>query len=705
MTGHVALNEPNADKTWFVISDPLQRVRSLANPMAVQIGTGGGTMSDYTPATFWTQEDWRGGGGKDPDVDSGGYLWGTIDSRFSGKLSPPPHTGLWADSVTTIQPGESYTFPFIADASGGVLIFIRSQSELSVEIQSVGGAVLESGLRVAPAVKSMAPELVPVRYTPSVTTPGVTYNLVVTAAGNATATIPLHGGNPQTMSMKNVYGDVIAGAVVSGKFYFVNNAGAVWTETSNGVSTLVDTGKTTTGAASFNGTFILAHGPNTDITVVYPNGSTSTVSGVKAQAIVSWMGYVYVGAGNTVKYSTDALDWINVTIGPSGELINNLVGLGDSVLVCTDYAIWRLAPGDFVIGVTRWAGGNDAPVVRNWQGAAFISDGVVLNKHSAGPIQPIFHRGDSLPSALSKKIVGIDASNRDLFMAVNGAGGGAVLSFTGEGWCSLFTAHGQQISSLTYDTLLDKLSIWIEGGYRYEIDPNTGSASPELSAGYMYAPYGQITTGWYGGGLKVLDKDWVSVTVVGQSIDVNNWIDVYYRAGNPDSNYILDESSEVITDESMDPMYTNADQYIYIGRVTESGQELPFDVHRRGTSAEISLTYVLGGKGGLSAPRVGATSLKYVASVVDYYRWSLPILVMDHAEQPDGTLSAMTRDEVVTKLEGFASNGLPVILTDIDGSQYTVRVQGANERVIKYELLPDGPRVQSVWQLTLLETE
>ena len=72
----------------YQLTDPTQRQRMLANPMAAKLGSGAGQYDDQTNWAFTVFDDWQAGVLQLLPQDGGPY-YAEIDSRFRRQLSLP----------------------------------------------------------------------------------------------------------------------------------------------------------------------------------------------------------------------------------------------------------------------------------------------------------------------------------------------------------------------------------------------------------------------------------------------------------------------------------------------------------------------------------------------------------------------------------------------------------------------------------------
>jgi len=181
------------------------------------------------------------------------------------------------------------------------------------------------------------------------------------------------------------------------------------------------------------------------------------------------------------------------------------------------------------------------------------------------------------------------------------------------------------------------------------------------------ATYGTLETDWHRGGLWRVDKDFDSVTVLGDDIDEDHTVQVYWQ-----------------DDDSVD--------WEYLGEVTESGQELRWsDYTTRPNTKALKLGLALNAKSTLlytGTPVIRAVTVKYHNMITDWWRYNMEIAVHDDQIMLDGVANTFTTAQMVAHLDALSKQVAPVIFSEDGGTTYReVKVLDAVRRLDKSEFV------------------
>jgi hypothetical protein len=259
-----------------------------------------------------------------------------------------------------------------------------------------------------------------------------------------------------------------------------------------------------------------------------------------------------------------------------------------------------------------------------------------------------------------------------------------VWAYNGQGWHYIAITPS---SDLLYFTCIfyrrDNQRLYLgtnQGTIFYVVAPDSPNNTDIDSLMYT-TPYGTLETDWFYGGLRRVDKDMESVTVLGDDIDDEHTIRVYWQDDGSDGTWE------------------------YLGEITESGQELRWtDYTTRPNTKQIKLGFALYSKDSViysGTPIVRSIVLKFHNMVTDVWRWSFSVRVSDGLTYTDGTSNSYTGAQMVTHLDACTKQVAPVIFQDVDGVQYECKVNEATRIPDKLELINGVQTVTYLYRLTI----
>jgi hypothetical protein len=401
-----------------------------------------------------------------------------------------------------------------------------------------------------------------------------------------------------------------------------------------------------------------------------------TAKAVPGRIFVNWNGLLYRAVGNDVYYTNDLSTWSSaIEVCPAGFLINGMQGQQDYLFCACDDGLYYVGFVDQVRSVTDWGQLNPTEKLGegmvNWQGALYIPVAQGVIRYDAGNMLPVGpDLGEGLPLFRVGNIGALATQNNYLYCSVKATGGSSsVWAFNGQGWhhiATLPSADTLWITSIAYHRPKQRLYIGTNAGVIFYVAAIDSPTNIDIDAVTYTSTYGTLETDWIRGGLATVAKDFESVMLLGDDIDDDHPIRVYWK-----------------DDASTD--------WEYLGEITESGQELRWDDYTtRPNSKAIKLGLGLYAKSTLlysGTPIIRAVRLKYHSMITDWWRWNMQIAVHDKQTMLDGTYNDYTTAQMIAHLDALAKQVAPVIFEDVDGTDYEVKVLDAIRSLDKSEMI------------------
>lgn len=721
----------------YNLSKPERRSRTLANPMAAKLGEGAGTYDDQQNWSGWVMDNWQAGVGK-KDPQGGGFLYAQAETRFPNRMLLPympiqPNStdansynyqaGLLHPNTTILvganSPIKRISHKFTAQAGGvEALCYLKNEGK-------VVSAVLYTDLAGKPDAvvgflylntvltndyNNIGYSLYKIDL--GATTPGTDYHIVVyPTSGTDTITLPAYA--PGTSGVNNqfdgatwtayttavtLFGVISFGGSKSmvnfnGRVYAYSGSDVVKLDGSNAWQTLTTLPGTITNLAAVGNVLYIALGS----TIAFYTMTTAEVFTVdpganNADLFVLWKGFLYRSYGRNVYYTGDGTNWTGpISVAETGESIVDMDGVGDFLYVATNLMLYYIGYGDQVLTVTPWPQLGSTPVMLTYQGALYVALGRSLIKYESGSVLPLgLDLGEGLPALRDGNVTAMAQSNYWLFVAVSAKdtqGMSTIWAFNGQGWHFVTalvrhpTASVQDpITNLLYDRSRNTLYIGssLSGNYMLTLlFPDVANYSTEIAP--RYSPFGWLETDWFYGGLFEIYKDMESVYISCELCDANRYIEVYWK----------DDDSTA---------------WELLGTVTSARQELRWSTPAtRPNTRQIKLGFALYSKIANTSPIIRAIRLKFMTMVTDRWRWTLPVEVSDNQQFPDGSINPNNAFKQREHLDAMIKSVPPVILEDVDGVRYEVKVLSASEQVEKWELdqSTGETRIQYTYNLTV----
>lgn len=761
MRGHIKLGEKGALRD-YVLVNPKQYRRTLANQMAAKIGQGAGDYNDFQNWSYWVSNSWRAGVGR-IDPDDGGFLYSTADTRFTKRLMLPPlatPTGTVSagNSAANFSPPGSINYtvtigdgtydkvavPYQADGTVAELWVMLPSGYGEVEpTASVYSGATPTTLVATGTISQISDakgyEWLRVAVASHTATAATQYWLVLEPPDEREFVMPLTSTSAGTGACKvyasstwsdlslsgtSLYGflvapvpamgPVTAAAEFNGTIYAGDSNGDVWKWDSTDdrweqVGTTLDAA--VTDMERWMGALWVAVGAS-DNAYKITTGDVVAQQSWAAEHFSVGFGYLWRSLANQVFYDSanDLSTWSTaITVGSSDFSVVGMAPLEEDMYVSTSQALWRIGAGDYVYGVTLWGyyGDTNGYGVINHQGSLYAPQGNVIWRITASaPMLNIWSREEPLPASSAGTVKALAGTNRELFALIepNDANGPPTIwSWNAEGWHFVGQLPpGIGAGTLTYDANTQCVWVFDGTGLAWNIRVPLNIPTPQLDTLAEFMPSGWLDTGVFYGNLVEIVKDFDSVTVLGDSISEANCVEVFYRTSATSVTELTMENGTPLTTEGGDPLIIELNPWSYLGVITEDGQQLRWtDYTRRPQSEDLSIGLKLKTQEKTSSPVVRAVVVRYHPTITDRWRWQFPVSVHEGQQGLDGTINDYTFTQQRSHLVAMAESITPVIYEDIDGIQYETKVVTSSDTIDKYEFVDGEPVITSTVQLVL----
>lgn len=718
------LREYTTEKT----GDGIAWERGPASPFAARVNSSG-KYDEIDIWNEWVQEDWQAGVGR-VDPEAGGYLFSTLETRVPSQVILSPQVqqcdardldGTTADCryipdniAGTVSGGNSlrvacpFTTPAaFVDGSIAYYFYARLNSNVDINIEvwsnSSGspGTSLDSGSTTSrnddydfrwwgvtiPTTSLSNSTLYWLVFdVTGVDAVGGTAEIAYGTSGYDTASKSWNGSSWVTLtgqylvyttghhSLDTLTSDQGAGTFrFNGALYSYKGERLYKLDVANNqmdvVNSITGTGDITSHAI-FGPTvyFGRATGNYTTMDTAESFAAAGTTRKLFLEAE-----YLYGTWQNDLYYSSDGSTWSSAfQIGSDAHEIRGMAGMGDSLYLATDKALWRFAPGDQVEWVSDFGSvdSNNGVGMIEYQGRLYIPAGGRLFRFDpSGQMMDIWvNRDDDLPTTKVGKIVALARMNNWLvaYTLADGdynvsRGFPSLWAWQEEGWHLLANVYQrnedftQTYQSIYYDRGTSRL--WWStdmGSLQYtEIDDYT--INPFNLSSYVYMPFGWLQQDRFYGGQYLLDKSWESVTIVGDNLSTDVHVKVYWQ----------DEGSVVDS--------VGVTHWELLGTADSDGEELRWtDYDTRPSGRWIKLAFRLQTNDGDKTPRVRAVVVKFLPMVNDRIRDNVTLTLHSNVEMPDGTPDAYTLAQQLTHIQSLIESVDPIIYEDPFHDQYEV---------------------------------
>lgn len=738
--GHVKLGALGETLREYIIMPERWR-KAQANPWTTKLNTGGDKYDDLEPFSFHVEQDWQAGVGHKSE-DAGGFLFSTAETRVPGQVMLPQnilYTDLHKDtndlsvnlrnlgirsaiSIDTYTAGTSkqgFAIKFtISGTTTLASMFLLARASYDCEISgrirrtSPTGAFVDN-LDISSSFvfhEGHAGVFLWQEFnSPAVTFSADTYYMVIT----------VHKGSISLVSSSNVGGEETQ--VYNGSSWSTASPNLtpwlVWRQNTwkmhditaitrfNGslYAASKDLGYLYKHNASDNNWAAISALPQNATSVVvfndvlyvgqatgnFRNCSTSdTLSdgGSTGAYFAKWNGILYKATTTDLWYSANGSTWSGpFTVCKSPEVITGIVGAQDTVWITTTDAIYYLAPGNVVRGVTRWGSSrpNNGTSPVNWQGTIYcIADGGVAQVNvAAGSVNmlPIWvGKNNYFVSSFLNNPITLAVTNNWLVATVQAAGhdlnNSTVWAYNGHGWHCIAQLPQRYSSSAYYD--FHTSNIWIGGEYGVSsVRFPDQTTNPINDPDSLFFPVAWVETPWIDGGLVDIVKDFESVYIRGSEINpAGQNIKVYWQT--VDRNYAMrhlafwNELGTISTLEGGELRWSNPDT--------------------RPAKMRIKLGFLLFSDDRKYTPNIEAIRLKFRHNVEDRWGWTLIMPIHDNQQMVDGDVNPYTRDQIKAHLESLVKSTPPFSFEDVDGEQYTVICAGYELNLNQYQYYDDS---------------
>jgi hypothetical protein len=446
-----------------------------------------------------------------------------------------------------------------------------------------------------------------------------------------------------------------------------------WTQGASYISYVNSYGSVApTSAAVFNDLIYIARGSgNNIVSFALDLTGAGTLGAVDADLLLSSGGYLWRSLGNDLYYTDDVVTW--TTVGPvcSGPYAIRGMAMmgGDMYIACDDGLYWN-APGDFIRGVLPWSpSSTNGRGMVNFQGALYITvNGRVIRYTQDGSSQDVWiSRDDDLPASRLGTVTNLLATDSWLIALVTSSSNqSSVWALQDNSWHHLGTFPYISGSFLYYQRSAEMLWMISSVGNMANIRLSATARNPYHDTSSFYMPAAWIEWDWFDGQILEADKDYDSVTIIGENFSSGQTAKVYWK----------DDASTA---------------WELLGTVDSNFEELRWTLGggTRPNTKRFKLGMLLSTSTFSETPRVQAIRVKYHLMVKDWFRWNVTIDVSGKAGAyqmtGNGTRNNLTQTQIKDNIAALATRVPPFVYQDVDGNQYEVKITEATFQYTNYE--------------------
>lgn len=702
--GHVKLGLSAATLRDYMLANVGSLAQSAANPFAAKIGSGAGKYEDFENYAAWVMEDWQAGAGLE-EAESGGYLFGTVDSRVPHQLILPPAQGVGWDvafnSKQRVLPMDLSSFGVTKSSkTAGVELAwqINAKVAYTVTRQLAFYAKIPDGSTVT--VKYYDSTNTTLLYTATFTAETISngHQWYVCADGHNVAA----GTDYYVRVSANATWEVFTNTQYSKPFFifqFMNGGllkmvrfnsnlygfnqsgmfkwnGSNWATVAGAPTLIYD-------AVVYNSKLYLGRGAGNFYTMSM--GEVFTDSGLTGTVLCQWNGYLYRSTSDSIYYTADGTTWSGPFKAEPGATVVAMAGMGNDLYFANFNGLYRLAAGDIVVKALSWgkvANSIGSGLVHsgmvNWQGDLYVAVDSQIQRYAAnGQSTEIWLKdhGDLGAYPLLGTVTSLQIMNNYLVASVSGASGGyyqnSVWAWNRQGWHPLAilpqTVFLFEVVTATYfDRTLDRLWVGTKNCSYYVrisdmaknpyIDSLSGSKA-------MFMPSGWVESPWFDGALMEMPKYLHSVYVVGENISASNPVEVWYKVGG--GNWTL------------------------LGTATGTESELEWAGPTGWVAPRrVKLGLLVRGSAVSGSARVQALRLKFLPVIGDRARWQLSVMCHDNQQLASGAINPYTMAQQVAHVKSLITSQVPIIFEDVDGQKYAVFLLQWSRQITDWEWQP-----------------
>jgi hypothetical protein len=354
---------------------------------------------------------------------------------------------------------------------------------------------------------------------------------------------------------------------------------------------------------------------------------------------------------------------------------------GDVYLGCDD-GLYRCAPGDFIEGIVPWQISQfNGRSMCSYGGALYVVvHGRVWRYGQEGSWRDVWvSRDDDLPANRLGEVIEVISTDIGVAALVNSGSGGrsSVWMYQDEGWHHLATLPTTSGSTMFYERTTYRLWVGTSDGQMFGVYMPVNALNPYNDTSSRYMPAGWLEQDRFYGGQYLLDKDFESVTIVGDNLSANVNVKVYWQ----------DEGSTA---------------WELLGTADSDGEELRWSNHTtRPQGKWVKLGLLLSTNDADETPRVRAVVLKFLPMVNDRIRDSVTITLKNYIQMPDGAPDTYTLAQQLAHIQSMVERVIPFIYEDPLGVQYEARITDYQMKIDQFGH-ENGANVNKEMEVTLV---
>jgi hypothetical protein len=414
--------------------------------------------------------------------------------------------------------------------------------------------------------------------------------------------------------------------------------------------------------------------------------------------LAKYGGYLYLGHGAKIYYYAPTYDAGGVTtdemsVGSYSYEVTGMCGMGDSMYVSTSEALYRIAPGDFAVGVLPWDSpyGENGRAMVNYEGALYITaNNRVVRVTEDHAIQDVWlTREEDLASGRIGRVHDLCLWDKWLvaLCASDAAGSKPTLwARQDNSWHHIATLPAGvpgasdilKNYSIYFDRITDNLFVATPDQVTYRIATPQFASNPYNDSVVRYMPSAWMEWDWFDGQVFEAQKDYESVTIMGENFAAGQYVEVYWK-----------------DDDSV--------AWELLGTCDANNEELIWSTNRPNTK-RLKLGILMFTTSAAETPRIRAIRVKYHLMVRDWFRWSLSIDVSgrtSNTQQMAEEKNTLTASQIKDNLDALAKLVPPFVYQDVDENLYLVKVNDANFTYTKYVVEGSTVYWEGVYRLVI----